>query len=72
MLGFLYFIPHPTTILVGIGELIIAAIIYMSTMFLIRGIEKEDIKYLGVIVGQKERLMRAYNLMNSKLQRGRK
>lgn len=72
MLGFLYFIPHPTTILAGIGGIIIAAIIYISVMFLIRGIEKEDIKYLSVIVGQQERLMRAYNLMNSKLQRGGK
>jgi stage V sporulation protein B len=72
MLGFLYFIPHPTTILVGIGEIIIAGIIYISVMFLIRGIEKEDIKYLSAIVGQQERLMRAYNLMNSKLQRGRR
>ncbi|MDI6810221.1 MAG: flippase [archaeon] len=72
MLGFLYFIPHPTTILLGIGEIIIAAIVYIVIMFLIRGIEKEDIKYLSAIVGQQERLIKAYNLMNSKLGRGGK
>lgn len=72
MLSFLYFVPHPTTILFGIGGIIIAVIIYISVMFLIKGIEKEDIKYLSVIVGQQERLIRAYNIMNGKLQKGGK
>jgi len=72
MVAFLYFIPNPKTILEGIVEIIIAAIIYIFVMFLIRGVEKEDIKYLSAIVGQQERLIRAYNLMNSKLERGEK
>lgn len=72
MLCFLFFIPAPSTILFGIGEIMIAAVIYISVMFLIRGIEKEDIKYFSAVVGQQERLIRAYNIMDSKLQRGGK
>ncbi|MCK4733569.1 MAG: flippase, partial [Methanophagales archaeon] len=72
MVLFLYFIPAPSTILAGIGGIFIATFIYIFIMFLIRGIEKEDIKYLSLIVGQQEKLIRAYNVMNSKLQRGGK
>jgi stage V sporulation protein B len=72
MLGFLYFIPQPLTLFVGIGEIIIAVLIYISTMFLIKGIEKEDIVYLSTIVGQQERLKQAYGLMYSKLQGNKK
>lgn len=72
MLGFLYLIPSPTTILDGIIGIIIAAVIYISVMFLIKGIDKEDIKYLSAVVGQQERLKRMYNTVNSKLQRGGK
>ena len=66
---FLYFMPDPATILDGVIEIISAAAIYISTMFLIKGIDKEDIKYFSAIVGQEERLMRAYDLMDDKLRR---
>ena len=71
MVCFFYFIPRPTTILFGIGGIIVAAIIYISIMFLIKGIEKEDIKYLSVIVGQEERLIKAYNFARDELRRGK-
>ena len=72
MLAFLYFMPSPSTILDGIIGIIIAAFIYISMMFLIKGMDKEDIRYLSAVVGQEERLIRMYNTMNSKLQRGGK
>jgi len=72
MLAFLYFMPSPTTILDGIIGIIIAAFIYISMMFLIKGMDKEDIRYLSAVVGQEERLIRMHDSMNSKLQRGRK
>lgn len=72
MLAFLYFMPSPSTILDGIAGIIIAAVIYMLAMFLIKGIDKEDIRYLSAIVGQEERLIRMYDSMNSRLQKGKK
>ena len=72
MLVFLYFMPSPTTILDGIIGIIIAAFIYISMMFLVKGMDKEDIRYLSAVVGQEEKLIRMYNTMNSKLQRGGK
>jgi len=71
MLAFLYFIPTPSTILAGIVGITIAGIIYISIMFLIKGIEKEDIKYLSVIVGQEERLIKAYNFAKDELKKGK-
>jgi stage V sporulation protein B len=68
MVAFLYLTPRPDTIWIGMGEILMAGIIYISIMFLIRGIGKEDIKYLGAIAGKEEKLIRAYNIMNSKLQ----
>jgi stage V sporulation protein B len=72
MLAFLYFMPDPATILEGIIGITVAAVIYISVMFLIKGIDKEDIKYLSAVVGQEERLLKMYDSMNSKLHRGRK
>ena len=72
MLVFLYFMPAPETILTGISVIIVAAVIYLSVLALIRGIGKEDIKYLSAVLGQEERLIRMYNAMDSKLQRGGK
>lgn len=54
------------------GRIIAAAVIYLSVLSLIKGIDKEDIKYLSAVVGQEERLIRMYEAMNSKLQRGGK
>jgi O-antigen/teichoic acid export membrane protein len=72
MLGFLYLMPSPKTFLDGIVGIIFAAIIYVSVMFLIKGINKEDIKYLSAVFGQQERLEKMYNTVNSKLQSGDK
>jgi O-antigen/teichoic acid export membrane protein len=72
MVAFLYLTPRPDTILSGILEILAAGVIYFSVLILVRGIGRENIKYLSVIVGQEERLIKAYNLMESKLKRGRK
>ena len=72
MFGFLYLLPSPKTFLGGIVGIIFAAIIYVSVMFLIKGINKEDIKYLSAVFGQQERLEKMYNTVNSKLQSGDK
>ena len=69
MLAFLYLIPSPTTLLDGIIGIIFAAVIYISVMLLIKGIDKEDIIYLSAVVGQQERLKKIYNNVNRKLQR---
>ena len=72
MVLFFYLVPRPNTILIGLGEILMATIIYISVMFSMGGIEKEDIKYLGVIVGQEERLIKAYNFAKGELGRGNK
>ncbi|MDD2778045.1 MAG: flippase [Methanocellales archaeon] len=72
MLAFLYLIPSPITLLDGIIGIIFAAVIYISVMLLIKGIDKEDMIYLSAVFGQQERLKRMYNTVNSKFQRGGK
>jgi len=48
---FLYFIPTPK--IPYVSKLIFMLIIYICIMFLIKGIEKEDIRYLSAILGPK-------------------
>jgi len=54
MLIFLFFIPKPITIIEGLIEIVAAAAIYILTMFLIRGINREDVKYLSAILCQEK------------------
>ena len=49
MLLFLYLVPIPTNLLIGIGEIIAAGIVYFVVLFLIRGVGKEDRDYLRTI-----------------------
>jgi len=51
MFAFFYVIPRPTSILIGIGEVAVAAVVYFATLFLIRGIGREDIRYFKLILG---------------------
>mgnify|MGYP000159065147 CR=1 FL=1 len=60
MLAFLYFLPEPVTILDGLMKIIAAAIVYILTMFLIKGINKEDVRYFSTIFGQEKRLEKLY------------
>ena len=50
---FLYFLPHPKTIIFGIFEFFLAIILYFILMFLIRGIEIDDFRYIKLIFGSR-------------------
>jgi len=50
---FLYFLPHPKTIIFGIFEFFLAIILYFILMFLIRGIEIDDFRYVKLIFGSR-------------------
>ncbi|MDY6894854.1 MAG: flippase [Thermotogota bacterium] len=51
MFAFLYFIPSPDTLLIGIVEVVVAGIIYIAVLFLIKGINMDDVKYFREIIG---------------------
>ena len=51
MLGFLYLMPHPITLFVGIFELCVAMAIYFAVMFMTGGVGKEDLKYVKMVLG---------------------
>jgi len=51
MFAFLYIIPRPSTIPIGIVEVVTAAVIYFATLFLIKGVGREDIRYFKLILG---------------------
>jgi len=51
MVAFLYLAPRPDTILIGILEIIIAGVVYISVLLLVRGIGMEDLRYFKEIVG---------------------
>ena len=51
MFVFLYMIPSPDTLLTGVVGVFVGAIIYITTLFLIKGIGKEDFEYFREIIG---------------------
>lgn len=51
MFGFLYFVSNPTTLIIGILELIFAFLLYFIVLFLIKGIGKEDLRYAMLVFG---------------------
>jgi len=51
MVIFLYLIPGPDTVLIGILEILIAGVVYISVLLLVRGIGREDLRYFKKIVG---------------------
>ena len=51
MVAFLYFMPGPDTVLIGVGEILIAGVVYLSILILLRGIGREDLRYFREIFG---------------------
>ena len=51
MLAFLYFIPGPDTVLIGILEILAAGAVYLFVLILVRGIGREDLRYFKEIFG---------------------
>ena len=51
MLLLLYFIPKPKTLLIGLIEFIFTGIIYLVVLFSIKGIDKNDLEYVGRVFG---------------------
>lgn len=51
MFVFLYMIPSPDTLLIGVVEVFVGLVIYTTTLFLIKGIGKEDLEYFREIIG---------------------
>lgn len=51
MVAFLYFIPRPTTILIGVLEILVAGVVYLFVLTLTKGIGKKDIRYFREIFG---------------------
>ena len=50
MFLFLYSLPRPDSLFLGIFELFGAFVFYLLVMFLIKGVKLEDIKYVKVIL----------------------
>ncbi|MDY6866143.1 MAG: flippase [Halobacteriota archaeon] len=51
MVTFLYLIPSPDTLFIGIAEVMVGSIIYITVLFLIKGLSMEDVKYFREILG---------------------
>lgn len=51
MFLFLYTLPHPQTLLFGAFELCFAIAFYFAVMFMIKGIEIKDLRYLKEVLG---------------------
>ena len=68
---FLYLLPAPSTLLASAGMVAITSIIYLLTLYLVKGIEMEDIRYLSLVLGHEKKLSCLHNLTEGKLFRKR-